>query len=833
MGEAQPLDVSVVLPTYNEAASLPPLIPEIARALAEAGLRGEVVVVDDASPDGTADIAAQLGQTYPVRVIRRTQDRGLAKAVIAGFASSQASVCVVMDADGSHPPEALPEMVRMILADKAEIVVGSRHVTGGGSKDWPLFSQFKSRAAASLAVGLTSMTDPTTGFMAIRRELVSRLKLDPVGWKIVLEAVVKARPARLAEVPIVFTDRRTGESKQSLRVLGQYLEHLYKLYKFRFPALIELIKFCLVGVLGVFVDLSVVATLKQHFAMDTRLCQVFGFAVAVSFNFAINRRYSFEHGRDVPLVASYVNYLGANLIGLTLRMLTIHVLMALTALDRGPGYLLLSVIGIAIATFVNFFGAKYLAFAPKAPARAESSTDSAPQITTTTIRPSLATGWLAVGLGAALVWIVNLAPHSARTADEIVNGIMADHIVQGVEGFVHPSVTRERPLDWQRDALPAVGNTPVFPLLLATFAQLGSHGMDFLPGLVFALCLGACLMGVRPLDRGAASATVLIAASAPWLVAQFALLEFEPLVAALGALGFALLVRSEGKHRLLLAALAGLATGLGFATKMWLILPALGGGLAYLVVRAYEGGHVERSRWARAAALYGLGCALGGASHLIYVSLVAREDLSAWIESVYFGLFSGRGVTAAKLSQTPTAPAPSSWDYLAWLLRDHGALLIPLCLGMPALTRRMNVSRRAFGAATFAAVLALIPLSIPIAKEPLYMAPVLPFVYALAGLTLVAPDRLPLHYARVNRGAARFSLAVAGLLLTTWLVALLLRRAELPEALGHAAHVVVWTLPSLRVLRDKPVAPIITPCALASFALAAVVTLSGPRGLLP
>ena len=152
--------------------------------------------------------AATLARRFPVRVLKRTEERGLATAVLAGFRMSAASVCVVMDADGSHPVEALGEMVKTILTDRAEIVVGSRHVPGGGSKDWPLFSQLKSRFAASLTLGLTSMTDPTTGFMAIRRSLFEKLTLDPVGWKIVLETVVKARPTRLAEVPIVFTDRR-------------------------------------------------------------------------------------------------------------------------------------------------------------------------------------------------------------------------------------------------------------------------------------------------------------------------------------------------------------------------------------------------------------------------------------------------------------------------------------------------------------------------------------------------------------------------------------------------------------------------------------------------
>ncbi|MET0286299.1 MAG: glycosyltransferase family 2 protein, partial [Polyangiales bacterium] len=338
MADAEQLDVSVVLPTYNESASLPVLIPKIVEALASARLRGEIIVVDDASPDRTAEIARALASTLPVRVLERKDERGLATAVIAGFRMSRAEVCVVMDADGSHPIDALPKMVRMVLADQAEIVVGSRHVPGGGSTDWPLFSQLKSRFAASLAVGLSGMTDPTTGYMALRRSVFERVELDPVGWKIVLEMVVKAHPARLAEVPIVFADRELGESKQSVRVLGQYLEHLYKLYKFRFPTFVELLKFCFVGFFGLVVDLSIVYGLKSAFALDTRLCQVFGFAAAVTFNWAINRRFSFEHARQAPLFRSYVAYVGTNLVGLTVRMLAIDALMRVSQLDRGSGY---------------------------------------------------------------------------------------------------------------------------------------------------------------------------------------------------------------------------------------------------------------------------------------------------------------------------------------------------------------------------------------------------------------------------------------------------------------------------------------------------------------
>ena len=176
----------------------------------------------------------------------------------------------------------------------------------------------------------------------------------------------------------------------------------------------------------------------------------------------------------------------------------------------------------------------------------------------------------------------------------------------------------------------------------------------------------------------------------------------------------------------------------------------------------------------------------------------------------------------------------SPWAYVQWLARDHGALLVLLMLGLPALTRRMSVPRRAFAGAVLGALLALVPLSIPVAKEPLYMAPALPFAYSLAGLALLAPDRLPPHYRRVNRIAARTSLTLAGLLVVGWIGFVFFReRSPLWGSALHAAHVCVWSVPSLRVLSRKAVAPCVVPCALTSFVLAAVLTLAGPRDLVP
>ncbi len=227
-------EVSVVLPTYNESENLPLLIPRILETLQAACIPAEVIVVDDNSPDGTADVAEALAQRFPLRVVKRVNERGLATAVLAGFQISHAPVCVVMDADGSHPVDVLPQMAQLVLGNRADIVVGSRHLPGGGSRGWPVFSRLKSRLAAAAAIGLTRMTDPTTGMMAIRRELLNHLDLNPLGWKIVLEIVVKAGDAKVEEIPIVFDNRQLGRSKQSLHVLWLYLRHCYQLYRHRY-----------------------------------------------------------------------------------------------------------------------------------------------------------------------------------------------------------------------------------------------------------------------------------------------------------------------------------------------------------------------------------------------------------------------------------------------------------------------------------------------------------------------------------------------------------------------------------------------------------------------
>lgn len=215
--------LSVVVPTYNEAGSIPKLAERLRAALD--GREWELVVVDDGSPDGTADIAAALAPRIPVNVVRRAGKAGLASAVVAGFDAARGDVLVVMDADLSHPPETVPALAAAIDAG-ADLAVGSRYVKGGGVMDWPWRRRVVSRIACLMGNALVPVRDATSGFFALRRAVVDGVKLNPIGFKIGFEVIARGRYAKVVEVPYTFRDRELGASKFGRREIMQYVVQL-------------------------------------------------------------------------------------------------------------------------------------------------------------------------------------------------------------------------------------------------------------------------------------------------------------------------------------------------------------------------------------------------------------------------------------------------------------------------------------------------------------------------------------------------------------------------------------------------------------------------------
>ena len=228
---SQVVALSVIVPTYMERESITELIDRIEASLDP--LPFEVIVVDDSSPDGTAESAEDLNKRHGnIKVIKREGKLGLSSAVLDGFKKAGAEVLGVMDADLQHPPELLPEMYGKI-SDGYDLVVASRYVEGGEIEGLGLGRRIVSRGATALAhfllPGSRRVRDVVSGFFMLRRDVIEDVELKPVGYKILLEIVVRGKYDSVAEVPYTFKPRRSGKSSLSLREIWNYMVHIWRL----------------------------------------------------------------------------------------------------------------------------------------------------------------------------------------------------------------------------------------------------------------------------------------------------------------------------------------------------------------------------------------------------------------------------------------------------------------------------------------------------------------------------------------------------------------------------------------------------------------------------
>jgi dolichol-phosphate mannosyltransferase len=226
-------DLSMVVPTYNEREGLSDLVVALYDISTRCGVLLEVIVVDDNSPDGTGALADELATIYPMRVVHRPARAGLGTAAMAGFAAATADTVGVMDADMSHPPSLVPALFAVSRASRADFVIASRYVPGGGTPGWPLRRRLASRLACWLARPLTPVRDVTSGFFVMPRALATSVAIKARGFKIGLELLMRVRPTTLVEVPYQFHDRRAGESKMTAREAFGYFLQLKDLYPFR------------------------------------------------------------------------------------------------------------------------------------------------------------------------------------------------------------------------------------------------------------------------------------------------------------------------------------------------------------------------------------------------------------------------------------------------------------------------------------------------------------------------------------------------------------------------------------------------------------------------
>lgn len=349
--------LTVVVPTYREAENLPFLIDRIAAVRSQHGLELELLIMDDDSRDGSAERVASRSEHW-VTLVTRTSERGLSAAVLDGLRRARGDVLVCMDADLSHPPEALPALLGK-LDEGADFVIGSRYVEGGStSDDWGFLRWLNSRVATLLARPLTAARDPMAGFFALRRGTFAEgRELNPVGYKIGLELIVKCGCERVVEVPIHFEDRLHGESKLTLRQQLLYLKHLRRLYTFKYGVWSQLMQFLTVGGLGTIVNLGALTALIS-LGMATRTAVAAAIVVSMCFNFVLNRRFSFSIVRG-PWLRQLVTYLTASSLGALINYFsTLFVLQRF----HGVAPQLAAIGGIALGTVFNFVSSRYLVF---------------------------------------------------------------------------------------------------------------------------------------------------------------------------------------------------------------------------------------------------------------------------------------------------------------------------------------------------------------------------------------------------------------------------------------------------------------------------------------
>jgi dolichol-phosphate mannosyltransferase len=294
------LDLSIVVPTFNESKNIRELIARLERSLAD--IRWELVFVDDNSADGTHRLVREIARRDPrVRCLQRIGRRGLSSACIEGMFATAAPTIAVMDADLQHDEKILPALYEQIHEKGADVAIGTRYSAGGSVGEWDQRRASFSRLAtrASNLVLKQRVSDPMSGFFMLRREVVENCvtELSAVGFKILLDILASTKtPLKVAEVPYTFRDRFAGESKLDEMVVWEYGMLLADKTIGRFVP-VRFVVFSLIGGLGVFVHLAILTVLLNVLALGFTLAQSIATGTAMVFNFAINNVLTYRDRR--------------------------------------------------------------------------------------------------------------------------------------------------------------------------------------------------------------------------------------------------------------------------------------------------------------------------------------------------------------------------------------------------------------------------------------------------------------------------------------------------------------------------------------------------------
>lgn len=374
--------LSIIVPTYNESQNIVRMLDSIAETLSP--YKGsEIIVVDDNSPDGTAEMAkshAKIISTKKkirIEIISRNGKLGLSSAIIKGVQYASGDFLVIMDSDFSHPPQVIPSIIQALQDSNYDIVIASRYVKGGSIIGWPFKRRLMSKGATKIAqYGLgIDVKDPVSGFFAFRRDIISGLKFDAIGYKMLLEILVKTKGARVKEIPYTFTNRRIGASKLDANVMFDYLRAVLRLYRYgksirqkerrtsvRF--LSKAGRFYTVGASGLLIN-YIASLLFNTFAPNLWFLYstIIGILISMTSNFFLNKIWTFEDrkfnwkGTGIQLGM----FMSFSSLGAIVQLLLVYALVENYKMDY-PSSLILAV---AVASVGNFLLNKKWTFKEK------------------------------------------------------------------------------------------------------------------------------------------------------------------------------------------------------------------------------------------------------------------------------------------------------------------------------------------------------------------------------------------------------------------------------------------------------------------------------------
>jgi len=341
-------EVSIIIPTYNESENIIQVLKSIGEHIPK-DIATEAIVVDDNSPDGTGKVVedyindAQNKTGYTIGVIHRKTKSGLSSAILDGIQHSSGETVVVMDSDFSHPPKIIPQLIEEIKTSKYDIAIASRYTEGGEVNGWSTKRKLISKGAKGIAkVGLgVNESDPMSGFFAFNRNILEGIKFDAIGYKMLLEILVKTKGAKVKEFPYTFTNRTHGSSKLDSSTMLDYVRSVWKLYRYGHKAedsdtrvsirfVSKAGRFYTVGASGLLVNYLVSLLFADAIVNFWYIhATIIGIIVSMSSNFILNKIWTFEdrNFEAKKTLAQYGKFVGFSSLGALIQLGMVYVLV--------------------------------------------------------------------------------------------------------------------------------------------------------------------------------------------------------------------------------------------------------------------------------------------------------------------------------------------------------------------------------------------------------------------------------------------------------------------------------------------------------------------------